>query len=352
MKNRIYIFSIIAGAICSGNIASAQDVQSAAAAAAKALTEAPAAQKAEQKPTYWTQSLKTTIGFTETSLTHWAAGGFNTTTLLAGIDGVANYKKDDMTWGNHLQMDYGFIYSDDKPFLQKNNDRLYMESKWGYKAAKSLSYSANFDFRSQFSNSYTYKNPGVENPTKKDWMDHATLMSGFFAPAITQIGLGIDWVPNKWLTVNFSPVTGGFTIVRDEELRAKYTMPLRDGLDPGSPVTGASYKAAKFEFGSKLKVDAKFNINDVFDYQTQVVLFSDYLDKPQNLRVNWDNSINWKIAKYFGITFKTFLIYDEDVLIVSADDADLYPKGRQRVQFKEYVSFNFTYTLQPKKNRK
>lgn len=351
MNNKTALFSIIAGAICFGNIASAQDVQSAAAAAAKELTAAPETAKVEEKPIYWTENLKTTFGFTETSLTHWAAGGYNTTTLLASIDGAANYAKDEMTWGNHLQMDYGFIYSDDKPFMQKNNDRLYFESKWGYKATKNLSYSANFDFRSQFSNSYTYNNPGVENPTKQDWMDKATLMSGFFSPAITQIGLGIDWIPSKWLTVNFSPLTGGFTIVRDEDLRAKYTMPLRDDSKTEN-ITGADYKGARFEFGAKLKVDAKVNINDVFDYQTQLVLFSDYLDDPQNLRVNWDNSFNWKIAKYFGIAFKTFLIYDENVLIVDSDDVDMYPNGRQRIQFKQFLSFNFTYTFQPKREKK
>lgn len=343
MNYKSRVITIIAGALCFGNIASAQDVQSAAAAAAKELAAAPEAVKAVQKPSYWDQALVTKFGFTETSLTNWAAGGYNTITLLASIDGSANYKKDEMTWGNHLQMDYGFIYSDDKPFMQKNNDRFYFESKWNYTATKTLKYSANYDFRSQFTNSYTYKNPGVADPTKKDWMDHATLMSGFFSPAITQVGVGLDWVPNTWLTVNFSPLTGGFTIVRDEELRSKYSMPrLEDG---------AGYKPAKFEFGAKLKVDAKFNINDVFDYQTQIVLFSDYLDKPQNMRVNWDNTINWKIAKYFDIQFKTFLMYDEDIFIVNAKDVDMYPQGRQRVQFKEYLSFNFTYTFKPKKNQ-
>ena len=100
-----------------------------------------------------------------------------------------------------------------------------------------------------------------------------------------------------------------------------------------------------------MKLDSKISINDVFDYQTQLVLFSDYLNKPQNMRVNWDNSINWKIAKYFSIAFKTFLIYDNDILIVKEDDIDKYPAGRQRVQFKEYLTFNFTYTLKPKRQK-
>lgn len=341
----------IAGALSFGIAAYAQDAQSAAAAAAKELAAAPEIEKEEAKPNYWTDGLITNFGFTETSLTNWAAGGYNTITLLAGIDGTANYKKDDMSWNNHLQLDYGFIYSDDKPFMQKNNDRIYFESKWGYKATKTLNYSANFNFRSQFSDSYKYNNPPVENPTKQDWMNAATLMSGLISPAYTDIGVGLDWIPNKWLTVNFSPLTGGFTIVNNEALRAKYSMPLKEEYADATDIQGSYYKGAKFEFGAKLKVDAKFNINENFDYQTQLVLFSDYLDKPQNLRVNWDNSINWKIAKYFALAFKTFLIYDDDILITSDDDIDMYPKGRQRIQFKEYLSFNFTYTFKPKRLR-
>jgi len=69
-----------------------------------------------------------------------------------------------------------------------------------------------------------------------------------------------------------------------------------------------------------------------------LVLFSDYLDHPQNLRVNWDNKIAWQIAKYFKLGFSTWLIYDPIVLI----------DGVQRVQFKEFTSFTFTYTLQRK----
>ena len=96
-------------------------------------------------------------------------------------------------------------------------------------------------------------------------------------------------------------------------------------------------------------MDAKVNINDNFSYSTQVVLFSNYLDKPQNLRVNWDNRIDWKLAKYFSFTITTNLIYDDKVMIISDKDKDQYPNGRQRVQFKESLAFGFTYTIASKK---
>lgn len=351
MAGHITRLACVAGAFCLSIATHAQDVQTAAAAAAKEIAAAPKAEQVEEKPNYWTESLVANFGFTETSLTNWAAGGYNTITLITNIDGNANYKKDEMFWNNHLALDYGFIYSDDKPFMQKNNDRIYFESKWGYKASKTLSYSANYNFRSQFSDSYKYNNPGVQNPGKEDWLNAATLMSGLMSPAYTDIGLGIDWVPNKWLSANFSPLTGGFTIVSNEALRAKYSMPLKPEITDEKDILDSYYKSARFEFGAKLKLDAKFSINEVFNYATQIVLFSDYLNNPQNLRVNWDNSIDWKIAKYFTIAFKTFLIYDDKIFIVDPSDVDLYPKGRQRVQFKEYLTFNFSYTFKPRRSR-
>ena len=76
----------IAGALCFGIAVYAQNVQSVAEAAAKAMADTPKTEKEEEKPNYWTQSLITNFGFTETSLTNWAAGGYNTITLLTSID--------------------------------------------------------------------------------------------------------------------------------------------------------------------------------------------------------------------------------------------------------------------------
>ena len=111
------------------------------------------------------------------------------------------------------------------------------------------------------------------------------------------------------------------------------------------PTDGSQLRSARFEFGAQLKVDAKVNVNDNFSYSTQVVLFSNYLDKPQNMRVNWDNRIDWKLAKYFSFTVTTNLIYDDKVMIFSEKDG----KTHQRIQFKESVAFGFTYTIASKK---
>lgn len=353
---------IISAALCIPTFAALSqevtDAQKAAEEAAKAIAEAPAAEVKEPKPKYWTNSLLTKVDFTQTSLTNWAAGGYNSVTLKSFIDANANYLKDDIFFNNRLQLDYGFLYSADKPFIQKSDDRIYYEGKFGYKATEKLNYSAQFSFKSQFTDSYTYPVPTSPadadddwEPSKSDWMDSRTHKSGFMSPAYTNIALGIDWVPTKWLTVNFAPLTGGFVICTDEDLRTTYSMKRKKAFKdedtyPDTDIDyGRYYRSARFEFGAQLKIDGQLQINDNFKYTSQLVLFSDYLDKPLNIRVNWDNRFDWKIAKYFSLTMTTNLIYDDKVLVKT----DSCPDGKKAIQFKESLAFGFSYTIASKK---
>lgn len=378
------VFLTIVAAIAGlSAFAQVSDAQKAATEAAKAVTAAPEAAPKVEKPQYWATSLKTQINVGQTSLTNWAAGGDNTVSLAAFVDGNANWKKNDMFWNNRLQLDYGFLYASSKPILQKNTDRIYLESKWGYKteSMKNFYFSANYDFKSQFSNGYDYNTPGSivdenNNPLeggalKKVWKEARVLKSGFLAPAYTNLALGLDYTPTKWLSINFAPLTGGFVIVRDAALRKSYSMELRDSAKEqekkfasydeatasdalkkeyaayqSSLADGTAYRPAKFEFGAQLKMDAKVNINDNFAYSTQVVLFANYLDIKHCPRINWDNRIDWKLAKYFSLTMMTNLIYDDTITIVT----DKYPEGKKGVvQFKESIAFGFTYTIATKK---
>ena len=333
------LLSIMAIMMCFGASAQLSDAQKAAVDAAIQMSSAPEAAPKVEKPQNWTTSLKTQINVGQTGLSNWAAGGDNTASLAAFIDGNANWKHNDMFWNNRLQLDYGFLYASSKPILQKSSDRIYLESKWGYKteSMKHFYFSANYDFKSQFSSGYDYNTPdsvldenGNEltgSALRDVWRNARTLKSGFFAPAYTNLALGLDYTPAKWLSVNFAPITGGLVIVKDKALWESYSM---DG------------KSVKFEFGAQLKMDAKVNINDNFAYSTQVVLFANYLDINRCPRINWDNRIDWKLAKYFSLTITTNLIYDDSILITN----DKYPDGKKGVvQFKESLAFGFTYTI-------
>ena len=317
---------------------SQEDVQKAAADAAAAIAEAPQEEVAQPKPVYWTKSLMTNLNFAQTALWNWASGGANNYTMTGYVDANANYAKGKMLWNNRLQIDYGFLYSKDKPILQKVKDRIYFESKWGLETPiQHLSYSANFDFKTQIDNNYTYGTPSVANPKVSDWKAARTLKSGLFSPAYASLGLGLLWTPWAWFSLNVAPVTGGFVIVDNPELRKAYGMELEND--------GVTYKSSRFELGAQVKADANFTINDNLKYTTQLVLFSNYLKNPQNLRVNWDNKVFWKMAKFFTMTFSTNLIYDDTIIITNED----HPAGFRTIQFKEFFEIGFSYTIKSKK---
>ena len=365
---------------------SAQDVQAIAAEAAKTISEAPEVAPEVETPKYWSRMLMTNLNMGQTSLTNWAAGGDNTVSFQGFVDANINYAKDEMFWSNRLQLDYGFLYASSKPILQKSTDRIYLESKWGYKTEtmKKFYFSANYDFKSQFSTGYDYNTPVTEDGSpldqiqdksylKKLWKDARSMKSGFLAPAYTNLALGFDYKPTKWLSINFAPISGGYVIVKDEALRKSYSMNLKrqwkdyDALSDEKKVEydeamasgdneliGSFYQGARFELGAQLKVDAAVNINDNFKYSTQVVLFYNYLASlgaygGKCPRINWDNRIDWKLAKYFSLTLTTNLIYDDTIRITNPDDLTEFPDGRARVQFKESLAFGFTYTIASKK---
>lgn len=344
MKRIVTLMALLATVV-----ASAQNTQTAAAEAAAALSAAEDVPEKVEKPRYWTNKLVTNISFGQTFLSQWAAGGYNNVSLSGTIDGSANYAKGKLVGANHLVMDYGFLYSADKPILQKNKDRILFESKWGYETpVKHLAYSASFDFRTQFNNNYDYKTPAttqdadgnVIEPSVADWLDARKLKSGLFSPAYINVGVGALWTPKPWFSLNVAPISGGAVIVSIPELRKTYGMALVEG-------STTEYRSARMEFGTQLKLDMGWVINENFSYSTQATLFYNYLTPKVEPRITWDNKISWKVARFFAINLSTFLIYDPMVLVRASQKGG--PVDSKGVQFKEFLEVGFTYAIANKK---
>ena len=280
-------------------------------------TAAAAKPKAE-----WKKGIATTIGFSQLSLTNWAAGGAGQLTLNTYADFYADMTKGKFFWSNELQAGYGFIESFDTGY-KKSDDRLILDSKFGYKAAEKLYASVVYNFRTQFARGFS----GDE------------IVSDFLAPAYTSLGFGIDYTPAKNVSINFAPLTGKVTMVREEYLRTRYG--------------NAEDQFARFELGAQLKVDAKLAVEN-FKVGTSLVLFSDYLNKPLNIKVNWDVNAEAKISKFFSVTLRTNMIYDDNVVL---NKTRIRPNGEKveyqaaGIQFKELFSIGFTYTIGEKKKK-
>ena len=268
-------------------------------------------------PKFWTIGLLDELGFSQVSLTNWAAGGEGSIALNAYINAMANYQKGKMFWDNRLQLAYGFVQSFDVGY-RKADDKIILDSKWGYRAYKKFYLSAGLTFRSQFSPGFDY-----------DKNNKAKMKSKFLAPGYASLGIGVDYKPGngKVLTLSFYPLTGGVTIVNaDSVLRVKY---------------GKEYnRLVRWELGAQFTATFQKTLFKNFKAASQFSIFSDYMGTPTNMVINWDVQLDYIINKYFKATFRTNLIYNDKVKITSKS-------GREapRVQFKEVFGLNFSYTI-------
>jgi hypothetical protein len=96
----------------------------------------------------------------------------------------------------------------------------------------------------------------------------------------------------------------------------------------------------RLKLGALFKIDYNKKVHKDINLSSSATLFSDFLGKPENIKVNWDLFIDAKLNKYMSTNIRTNLIYDNDVLIEN-NAGELAP----RIQFKEILSIGFSYTF-------
>ena len=263
----------------------------------------------------WTREGNLGLKLTQVSLTNWAAGGDNSVAFDFQGAYQANYKKGKHLWNNRLELAYGLNRTGEDG-TKKANDKIYLNSNYGYSIAKSWYASAFATFQTQFS-------PGYDYSISKD-----ISVSEFMSPAYLTTGLGFTYEPNKIFTVVLSPASWRGTFVLNDRLSDEGAY----GVDPGKHLLSS--------FGANLKGEVRYEFMKNMTVYSSLDLYSDYLHKPQNIDVNWEVQINMAINKWFSTTLTTNLVYDDDVKIAQKDGT----KG-PRVQFKEILGvglqFNF-----------
>jgi hypothetical protein len=129
------------------------------------------------------------------------------------------------------------------------------------------------------------------------------------APGYLLLGAGLDYKPNKDLSIFFSPATARLVIVRDTALANKGLY----GVEPG--------KKSAFEFGAFASVNYLKAINKVLTYKGRLDLYSNYRHNPQNIDLYMTNALSATISKVLSATWGLDLIYD--------DDARLFGKNKR-----------------------
>jgi len=286
------------------------------------LTLAISAQESGQSDTLWKFSGSTSLNLSQLSLTNWAAGGDNSIAGNALINLNANYATERTSWENKLVLGFGLIRQGDDP-TRKSDDQINFASKLGLKASKNWFYTGLIGFNTQFAKGYD--RPGEDDRVK---------ISNFMAPAYLNLTLGMDYKPSEAFSLILSPLSGKFTFVLDEDLSETGTF----GLDPG--------EKTRAELGAYIKMTYKKEILKNVTLDTKVDLFSNYLENPQYIDVNWDLLLTFKVNDYLAASLLTQLIYDYDIQFGEDTTGDgEYDTFSDKVQFKELFGLGLTYTF-------
>ena len=275
----------------------------------------------------WTKGGVFSINFSQVQLINWAGGGVSSASGNGLFNAFANRKKGKHSWDNSIALAYGLMAQEDRKTF-KTDDRLELNSKYGYEIGKSLYFSTLFQFRSQFADGFKS-------------VDDSIAISRFLAPAYVLLGVGFDYKPNDNFSLFVSPAMARFVIVADQTLADAGAFGVEAALRDTAGTIVTPGENLDFQFGAYLNAQYKKDIAKNVNFFTRLELFSNYLREPQNVDVIWETMWTFKVNDWLAANLNTILLYDHDIDITRTEDNVV--KTGPATQFKEVFGMGLTY---------
>jgi hypothetical protein len=240
----------------------------------------------ENKPNGWSKKGIFTFLANQATFSNWQAGGQSNISGNIGVNYDFNYKKDSWNWDNKIIFAYGLTKIKDQD-LQKTDDRIEFNSLLGKKASGNWYYSAFFNFKTQMDSGFDPAATSVK-------------ISHFFSPAFFQFGPGFLWKKSDNLKFNFAPLTSKLIIVHPH-----FT-------DFGPSFGVAQGESTRYELGAAVNGYYKFKLMENVYAENILNLYSNYLEDPQNVDIDYQLNIAMKINKVLSANFAFQTIYDDN----------------------------------------
>lgn len=323
MKKTLFMMALLA---MTASTALAQEDKAERDATAGALQ---AKSEADTTGKLWTKGGTLQLNMSQVNLTNWSAGGYSSVSGVALFNGFANRKKGRHAWDNSVALAYGLL-SQEKQDPVKTDDRIELNTKYGYELSKAWYLAALAQFKTQFTEG-------------KD--AEGNRISDFMAPGYLILGAGMDYKPNDHFSAFISPATAKFTFVNDQVLADAGAF----GVDPATYNEAGELVShganSLFEFGGYVKLMYTQDLAKNINFLTRADFFSNYLKDPEKIVVNWETLFTFKVNNWFAATLSTMLIYDDKTQIMKKwEDTDQMYVGKG-TQFKEAIGIGITVKL-------
>jgi hypothetical protein len=257
----------------------------------------------------WNTINKASLDISEVAFVNWNAGGSNSISGLLGLEFQRNYQQGHMIWENNAGVRYG-VNKQQNQDIRKTDDLVEVNSTFGFRkdTISNWYYSANFNFKTQFTNGYNY--------SKSD----SKPISRFMAPAYVFLGVGTVYGEQiESFSAYISPLTLKSTFVLDQTLADAGAFGVKRAIfdDVGNRITKG--RQTRRELGILLTGSYNTQIAENISVKSFMSFYTDYINDFGNVDVDWRVNFNFTVNSFVRATLGSHLKYDNDIKIVNDD---------------------------------
>ena len=275
------------------------------------------------------------LNLSQTALDNWAGGGESSVafTALCNLSETRERGPRSSSWGFDAAL--GLLRQ--QGGWRKTDDRLILTGQWNTAMQRTLSdarLSMLVDARTQILPGYNL----VDGLPDKDQR-----ISDFLSPGYLVAAARLAPKPGKKSRLFVAPVTAKLTVLMDDTLSAAGAF----GVEAG--------QHSRLELGGYIRWNLTTSLMENITWTHQIDLFSNYLNQPGNIDINWTGLLELKVNDALRTTVSMHLIYDDDVVLEKeAARTEVNDQGvitnipavmGPGTQFKEVLSIGVLYTL-------
>ncbi|MFC3881016.1 DUF3078 domain-containing protein [Algoriphagus namhaensis] len=251
-----------------------------------------AQEEAPKDTTYWLKETAGGLNLNQSSFSgNWTGGGVNSIALGIYLNGRANYAKDKWSWDNQMDFIYGIVKNQGES-TRKSNDRIFLDTKVGYKINDKWNYFVSLNFLSQFAAGYEFSDTD------------RTLISNFMNPGYLTSAIGVEYKPNDDFSLRMSPFSPRWTFVTDTDLYLN--VPANYGVEIGETVRT---ELAAFS----LLMDYNKKISDNVTFIMRYQMYANYENFAFDaIDHRLDLALTAKVSNLINVSLTSLMIYDLD----------------------------------------
>lgn len=265
------------------------------------------------KPNFWKFYGDYYLQFMQNHVSqNWYKGGSDNYSLLGTVTLQYNYNnKQKVKWDNKLEMRLGIQNSESDTInkFKVTDDLIRYTSSIGLQAHKNWYYTAQVIASTQFAQGRK------DNKTK--------VFSDFMSPFNLNVSLGMDYTVKTKADrlkgkIHLAPIA--------------YNLKYVDRLDLSKSFGLEKDRHTLHDYGSQLTVELDWKPSDMFKWHTRLYAYTTY----EKFEMEWENTLTFLFNRFISANLYLYPRFDDSAKRV--EDCSFW-------QFKEYLSFGFSYSM-------